>query len=93
VQLEAEQRRRPAVTVQPATIGDVMQNARLLALVAALVEPLAEDMLANYTLKKWQESPHVDRVREAAETLATAGLDVPAPVREVLTRAEAARRG
>jgi len=69
------------------------QDARLLALIAALVEPLAESMVADYTPEDWQDNPVVGRVREAAEALATGGLEVPVPVREVLRLAEAARRG
>ena len=63
-----------------------------LALVAALAEPLAGHMVAAYTLEDWQDSPVVDRVREAAEALATGGLEVPLPVREVLRMAAEARR-
>lgn len=45
------------------TIVGMKQDARLLASLAALIEPLAEYMIADLTPEEWQDSPLVDRVR------------------------------
>lgn len=66
-------------------------DARSLALLAALIEPLAEYMVADLTPEEWQDSPLVDRVQEAASLVEASGQELGLMTREALSLAGAAR--
>jgi len=66
-------------------------DARSLALLAALIEPLAGYMVADLTPEEWQDSPTVGQVQEAAALLQASGQELQLMTREALSLAAAAR--
>jgi hypothetical protein len=62
------------------------------ALVEELAEPLAVDMLCDYTDEDWRDSPVVEALARVAALLEAENREVPGPIIAALRRATEAGR-
>jgi len=68
-------------------VTDEESTALPLDLVAELVEPLAEFMLADDECEDWQDSPYVETLARVAALLEAQRREIPVPLLDVLRTA------